>query len=186
MKKILSVLVLILPAFAAQANALKMIKDIEGVYKQRFTNAMMTPGKAPFEADQYFQSEDIIEVMRHDDQHIYLRAELNFYNGHTCSIYGIARFEKNAFVYRVSALSAEKASVCTLTVTPTADSLRISDRIQPDGVATCRAYCGVRGSLSDLIMPMKVKRPIRYQTRILKSRQYQSAVAAFQQAQEAK
>lgn len=184
MKKFLIVLVLILPAVAAQASALKMIKDIEGVYKQRFTNAMITPGKAPLEADQFFQSENIIEVMRHDDQHIYLRAELNFYNGHTCSIYGIARFQKNAFVYRAPALSAENTQACTLTVTHTADSLRISDRVQHDGPATCRAYCGVRGSLSDLIFYNKTKRPIRYQDRIAKSRQYQTAVFKFKQAEE--
>lgn len=183
MKKILIALVLVLPAFSIQASALKMIKDIEGVYKHRFTNALITPGKAPQEQDQSYQSEDIVEVMRHDDQHIYLRAELNFYNGHTCSIYGIARFENKAFVYRAPALSTDNTQACTLTLTSTPENLHISDRLLADGPATCRDYCGARGSLSDLKIAKTAKRPIRYQQRIIKSRQYQSAVAELSQAQ---
>lgn len=189
--KLLMGLGLCLPAvsvFGSTSAALKMIKEIEGVYKHKFSNAMIGVGKAPLEADAFYSSEDIVEVMPYDTQHIYLRAKLHFYNGHICSLYGIAEYEDGRFVYRTPKSPAQSEpksersddSVCTLTLSKTTQGLHLTDRITSEGGATCRRYCGQRGSLSDLTLPMTSKRPISYQTRIRKSREFQTAVSEFE------
>ena len=73
-------------ASAADPAADKLIGDIEGVYKHRFPNGAINPGKP----DDKYESEDVVEIVRYDTSRIYVRAELQFYNGHQCSISGIA------------------------------------------------------------------------------------------------
>ena len=90
MKLFFLLMMLSASAWSAEPASGNPISEIEGVYKHRFMNGTITPGKAPGEADQPYESEDIIEIVRHDQTHIYFRAELQFYNGHTCGIYGIA------------------------------------------------------------------------------------------------
>jgi hypothetical protein len=168
---------LALHSFAAELPPAGTIKAVEGVYKQRFTNGIITPGKAPGEADTYYEAENILEIVRYDDKHIYIRVELQFYNGHTCSISGMAGHENGSFVYHDPAKAYDGGQACTLTVTPSDDAVSITDRPIPTSRATCKGYCGVRGSLSDVSFPMTARRPIRYTERILKSRQYQKAVS---------
>lgn len=169
-------------AFGSTSAALKMMKEIEGVYQHKFANAMIAAGKAPLEADTFYSSKDIVEVMPYDNQHIYLRAKLHFYNGHICALYGIAEYEDGRFVYRAPKSELSDESVCTLTLSKTAKGLHLTDRITSEGGAICRSYCGQRGSLSDLTLPMASKRPISDQTRIRKSREFQSAVREFKAA----
>jgi hypothetical protein len=164
-------------AVAADSSSAKAIKDIEGVYKHRFKNALITSGKAPMEADTPYESEDIVEIVRYDDTHIYFRAELNFYNGHTCSISGLAVFEKNAFVFHDPERAYDGGTPCTLTVTQSIEAISFTDRLTPDARSSCRAYCGVRGSLSGVSISKKTRRNIRYLDRLINSSQYQKAIA---------
>jgi hypothetical protein len=93
------ILLLMLVAFQVQAAEVppgKLTGEMEGVYKRRFTNAIITPGKAPMEADNFVQAEDIVEIVRYDDTHVYVRDKFQFYNGHSCSIAGIAGYENSA------------------------------------------------------------------------------------------
>lgn len=162
-------------AAAADTSAVTAAKAIEGVYKQRFTNGMITPGKAPGEQDTPYQSENIVEIVRHDDQHVYVRASLQFYNGHSCSIYGMARHEGDGFVFRDPEPAYDGGQRCTLTVAQSGDAITLTDRVTPDGVATCKSYCGMRGSLSDVALPMASRRTIRYMERLRESREYRQA-----------
>src|SRR5262245_59365912 len=106
---------LLATAAAAAAGGDALIGDLEGVYKVRHRSGLIAPGKDPGEADQKVTVEDIVEIVRHDADSIYLRAELSFYNGHTCSISGIAIRQGSAFVYRSGQFSGEGAPPCTLT-----------------------------------------------------------------------
>jgi hypothetical protein len=50
-----------------------------------------------------------------------------------------------------------------------------SDRTMESGEETCLSHCGVNANLSNISMPMKSRRPIRYMDRLKKSREYKSA-----------
>jgi hypothetical protein len=165
------------PAIAADNDAAALMKRIEGVYKHRFMSATITPGKAPMEADVPYQAEDVIEIVRYDDSHIYLRADLNFYNGHTCNVSGLAGYETESFVFHDPEPGYPGGAQCALRVSTDKDKLFITDRSTPDGESSCRAYCGVRGSLSNTTMPLSARRPIRYMDLVKNSRQYKKAEA---------
>lgn len=150
---------------------------MEGVYKHRFQNGLVEDGGA--KPDRQIMSEDVVEIVRYDASSIYVRARLNFYNGHICGISGIARYDpaKGAFVYRTREASLPEEPPCELAVSLTGRQLVLSDRPQPEAAATCRAYCGVRGSLSNYGIERSSKRKIRYLERLKASRKYRDAVA---------
>lgn len=172
---------LVLMAFALQAAAVDTstvaaMKDIEGVYKERFMNGVITPGKQPGEQDTFYQAEDILEIVRHDDKHIYFRVRLHYYNGHMCALSGMARLEGSRFVFRSPEDAVDGGERCTLTITPSNGAITLNDRVSSTSGATCKSECGFRGSLSNVSIPMKSRRPIRYTERILKSRHYKHAI----------
>jgi hypothetical protein len=117
-----------------------------------------------------------VEIVRYDDNHIYVRAKFEFYNGHQCDVSGIAGYEGGAFVFHDPAPSADGTAQCTLSVRQTDKDIEFTDRLTPDGVATCRSYCGARGSLSATTIARASKRPIRYMDRLKASREYARAI----------
>lgn len=163
-------------AAAADTSTAAAVKNIEGVYKERFMNAIITPGKQAGEQDTFYQAENILEIVPHDEAHIYFRVRLHYYNGHTCSLYGMARHEGDSFVFRSPEDALDGGERCTLSITRSGDAITLNDRVSPISGATCKSECGARGSLSNISIPMKARRPIRYMERILNSRQYKHAV----------
>lgn len=149
------------------------IAEIEGVYKHRFKSGIITPPGTP---EASYMAEDVIEVVRYDDTHVYLRAHLDFFNGHSCGISGIAARENGGFVFHDPEPPLEGDAQCRLRVRKVGDKLRLTDRVTPDGVSTCRSYCGARGSLSDYSIPLAKRRPIRYLDRLKSSREYRKAI----------
>jgi hypothetical protein len=169
-------MLLALTAQAADKTPAELMHALDGVYKHRFMSATIMPGKAPGEADEPYQAEDVIELVPYDDRHLYLRAELNFYNGHSCSIAGMAAYEDGRFVYHDPAPPVPaSAPRCALSVGLKDGKLVLSDRLTPDGVATCRAYCGTRGGW-EYAIPIAKRRQIRYMERLKASREYRQAV----------
>jgi hypothetical protein len=161
---------------AAQAQApQQLMQQIAGVYKNRFQSATITPGKAPGEADEPYPAEDVIEIVPFDTDHAYIRAHLDFYNGHSCDISGMGRYENGAFVYHDPERLLPDEPPCALKVGIVKDKLVITDRTTPDAVSSCSAYCGVRGSLNYSI-GLDKRRPIRYLDRLKASRQYAHAI----------
>jgi hypothetical protein len=136
----------------------QLMEKMAGVYKHRFMSATITPGKAPGEADEPYQAEDVIEIVPYDADHVYVRAHLDFYNGHICDVAGMARYPP-----------------CTLKVGVEHGQLTLTDRATPDAASSCRAYCGARGSL-DYSIGMDKRRTIRYLDRLKASREYKRAV----------
>lgn len=66
-------LLLFLAAFAINAVAAellpsKVMTDMAGVYKHRFMNGIIGTGKAPMEADEPYESEDIVEIVPYSDR----------------------------------------------------------------------------------------------------------------------
>ena len=146
-----------------------LIAQMQGVYKYRFSNSLVSGER--------YQSEDIIEIVAVDDAHIYVRAELDFANGHSCSIWGVAGYEAGSFVYRESEKLLENGPLCTLRIAQRKDKLMLTD--VDAGVSSCRMYCGARGSLSGYTIPSAARRKIRYMQKLKASTQYQESLNAF-------
>lgn len=166
----------LLPAYAAEKKKpTELMHEIDGVYKHRFKNTMAVAGQA----DQTYESEDIVEVLPYDDKHLYLRAHLEFANGHTCDIAGMAGYEHGAFVYHDPTPPQPRERACALRLHVTDKKLVLTDRETPDAEATCRAYCGARGDL-DYEIGRDARSEIRYVERLKKSKAYRQAVQDLQ------
>jgi hypothetical protein len=165
-----------LPVHAAEKKQPpERMHEIDGVYKHRFQNTMAVPGQA----DQTYESEDILELLPYDDKHLYLRAHLEFANGHTCDIAGMAGYEHGAFVYHDPTPPQPRERACALRLHVTDKKLVLTDRETPDAEATCRAYCGARGDL-DYEIGREARSEIRYGERLKKSKAYRRAVQDLQ------
>lgn len=150
----------------------QLMHEIDGVYKKRFTSGMIVPGQ---EKDEPYPAENIVEIVPYDDKHVYLRAHLDFFNGHTCDIAGMAGFEHGAFVYHDPEPPLPKERPCVLRLHVTDKRLMLTDRETPDAEATCRAYCGARGNL-DYEIDRDQRRQIGYMARLKKSKEYKKAI----------
>lgn len=155
--------------------ALQSMERLAGVYKHRFMSAFIVPGQ---DEPQSYQAENIVEIVPVDRDHVYLRVQLDFFNGHTCGIHGMARFEDGMFVYRDPAPPIAGDPPCVLTVGEQDGKLTLTDRSAPDAGRSCAAYCGARGSL-DYEIGMDKRRAIRYLARLKASREYQEAIDAL-------
>jgi hypothetical protein len=98
----------------------------------------------------------------------YIRADLQFYNGHTCTISGIAHVEGDKLVYR--AKDADMKG-CVLTLSRKGKQIVFGDE-----TGACKEVtCGVRGSYDGDGFDVASRRPIRYMKRLLASRQFADA-----------
>lgn len=154
----------VLLAGAAGAASLGVVDRMAGVYKRRFQNAMVS--------GETYTSEDVVEIVKVTADTAYVRAHLDYANGHSCGIYGIARRDGDGLTYRNPVGSENRE--CRLHVALQGKSLLIDD----DG-GSCFNYCGVRGTLSKVQLPAASKRPIRYMARLLKSEEYKAAMDEY-------
>ena len=162
-----SMLLFSLNAFGLEKPA-DTIKRIEGVYKHRFTNSTVR--------DEHFESEDILEIVSYSANAIYFRIHLEFYNGHTCDLHGIATSEKGGFVFHGT--SDVSDGICTLTIYADGGDITLDDV-----GGNCRTYsCGARGGYHGVSFPIKSRREIKYMKRLKASHEYADAVADFEKA----
>jgi hypothetical protein len=166
---------LILPIIseAADNSAVSLINDLKGVYKYRFTGGT-------YDGSQTWPSENIVEIVPFDESHIYVRASLEFSNGHLCGIWGIAEYENNSFVYREPKSLEHSDSSCVLKISANKHDLVLTDSNSTNTDSTCQMHCGARGSLINYTIARSSKRKIRYLDRLKASRQYLEAVEAFE------
>lgn len=152
----------VLMATALSAGSLS-IDDIAGVYKDRFQNGLVDGTR--------FTSEDVLEIVKISPREAYIRTHLEFYNGHSCSIYGIAKLEGDVLAYRPH--DNAEGRTCVLTLKRKDDRIAFGDA---DGA--CKEYnCGARGSFDGVDFAMSHRRPIRYMKVLLASREYHDAIA---------
>lgn len=169
----LTFIFLLTPIFseAADKSAASLIYNLQGVYKFRFMNS--------FVSGESYQSEDIVEIVPFEASQIYIRAHLQFANGHQCSIWGIAEYTNGIFVYHDPEKSSDGGPSCTLKISTNGKSLLLSDIDSATHLSTCSMYCGARGSLSNYAIATDSKRKIRYIEKLKASSQYLESVDAF-------
>jgi hypothetical protein len=154
-----SLLGLLLLAAPALAGAVE-IDAIQGAYHHAFANGDVQGDK--------FQGEDVLEVVKLSADTAYIRLHLDFFNGHMCSLWGVADLEGDTLVYRSKTIPG-----CELTLSFGADAVTFADR---DGV--CRQQnCGMRGGFNGARFETKNRRAIHYMDKLMASRQYKEALA---------
>jgi hypothetical protein len=153
---------------AATAPAGDVAQSLAGRYYKQFADALVSGEK--------YTGEDIVEIVPVGPHAAYLNVHLDYYNGHTCKVSGLARQQGDALVYRDDPQAGD--SDCTLKVSRNGGSLTLDDTNRA-GDATCAQYCGARGSLSGATLPYASQRPIRYMPRLKASQDYRDAVAEY-------
>ena len=157
--------IILLGLMAIAAAPSSPVTSLAGRYSKHFQNGMVDGSK--------FWSDDVVEIVPVDATHAYFRADLAFYNGHSCGISGIAKAVGNKLVYREKQPSYDGGPTCRLTITTKGQSLLLDD-----GDGGCQTYCGARGTLSGFdFIPLSSKRPISYMARLTGSSQYKQAIA---------
>ena len=163
MRRTLSLALLVLGTAAVAAD--HPVSQLAGRYYRQFPNA--------FASGEKYTGENVVEIVPLTADTAYVRIHLDYYNGHFCGIYGVAKAEGHALVYRdvhpPSALADNRQ--CVLKVRRAGKSLSVDD-----GGGSCFGYCGMRGTLSNVSMPYASKRPIRYMTRLKASNEYKAAL----------
>jgi hypothetical protein len=119
--------------------------------------------------------EDILEIVAYTSDKIYFRIHLEFYNGHTCDLLGIAKYEDGAFVYRGPAGGTD---ICVLAIRPVNKDVTLEDV----GGHCKSASCGARGGYHGVGFPLTSRRAIRYMARLKASKEYANAVSEFEQS----
>jgi hypothetical protein len=156
--------IVILALAAVAAAPASPASSLAGRYSKHFKNGDVSGTT--------YWSDDVIEIVPVDATHAYFRADLAFYNGHSCGISGIARAVGNTLVYAEKKPMYDGADKCRLTISAKGKALLLDD-----GDNSCKGYCGARGSLSNFdFVPYASKRPITYMSRLKGSSQYKSAI----------
>jgi len=160
------ILLLAASGMAVAAGPSSPVSDLAGRYSHRFANGLVNGER--------YMSEDIVEIVPVDASHAYVRMELAFFNGHSCSLAGIARAEGSALVYHEPAAATVPGEHCVLTLKRDGTKLRWSD-----GEGSCQSHCGARGGVSNGDLPWASRRPITYLPRLRGSREYRDALDAW-------
>lgn len=155
----------------AQSESAAFLARVAGVYRHQFQNGNINGEK--------YQSEDILEVVPVDDRAAYVRMDLEFFNGHSGSIYGIATYGKNSLIYD-NREEGEKRCV----VEYVWSSEKVVTKADYDKTPGCRTYHGERGSLDRAEFLVKSKRTIRYMQRLKDSPQFKQAIEQYRKARQ--
>jgi len=134
------------------------LDSVKGVYRHRFENGDVEGRKFP--------GEDILEIVPLSPKTAYFRLHLDFFNGHLCSLWGVADAVESGLLYR--------ADACRFTVRFDESQVTLLD----EGGRCREEACGARGSIDGATFENGSRRAIRYLDRILASRQYKEALAA--------
>ena len=114
----------------------RLAARIEGRYRKSFANGDV-------EGDHY-RTTDTLTIRKVGAASIHFDAELNFYNGHTCSLAGGALYRADgSFVFDDASANADAPGMpaCRLAIVPTATGVTFKDLN-----GSCKSYCGERGS----------------------------------------
>ena len=149
-----------------QSESAAFLARVAGVYKVQFQNGNINGDK--------YQSEDILEVVPVDEHAAYVRMDLEFFNGHSGSIYGIATYAKNSLIYDNGEQSDKR---CVVEYVWSSD--KVVTKADYDKTPGCRTYHGERGSLDRAEFPVKRKQSIRYMQRLKDSPQFKQAIEQY-------
>ena len=146
----------------AASSAPTTAVSLAGRYYRQFPNALVSGEK--------YTGENVVEIVPVAANAAYVRLHLDYYNGHSCSLWGVARSEGETLVYRDPGKTFD-GTPCVLKIRQAGRDLSIDDT-----GGTCSDNCGARGTLSEVSLPFASRRRITYMSRIKASPQYREAI----------
>ena len=145
-------------AFSAELD----IDRVAGLYTHGFMNGNIEGGK--------YWSDEALEIVKLSPKTAYIRIHLEFFNGHQCSIWGVAEVEGQSLTYR------EPRTQCELSLMIGGDRITFADKDNH-----CRdGSCGVRGLYTGQGFKLSSRRPISYMSKLLASFEYLDAIKEYQ------
>jgi hypothetical protein len=120
-----------------------------------------------------FPGTDTLDVLRYDDAHAYVAVHLDFFNGHSCDIEGMAAFAGGALTLEPPELTPGEGR-CRVTITPDARAFTLAAP-----ATACLNYCGARGRLDGAQLPRASRRPIPHRAALMRSQDFEDAVAGL-------
>ncbi|MBA1141902.1 hypothetical protein [Mesorhizobium neociceri] len=151
----------------------KDLSKLEGMYWYNTKTDFFNNGKT-----EKHDATDVLELVPYDMDSMYFRASLQFSNGHSCSISGIAERDQGRLTY----YDTTYGNGCVLHVVPTSTSVTLDDP-----TSQCRAMsCGARGLYGYEQFSPKHKKKITYMAKLKNSTQYQEAVVDYDRLKLAK
>jgi hypothetical protein len=159
-------LVIAVQAPKASSESATFLAKVAGVYKEQFQNAFVNGEK--------YQSEDVLEVVPVGEHAAYVRMDLEFANGHSGRIYGVATYGKSSLIYD-NGESGDKH--CIVEYVWSADM--VVTRADYEKTPGCSFYHGARGSLDDARFSVKKQRKIGYMQRLKDSREFKGAMEQY-------
>ena len=142
------------------------LSRVAGVYKERFRNGFVN--------GESYESEDILEVVPVSNDAAYVRMDLEFFNGHSGEIFGVATYGNDSLVYDNGAPGERR---CVVEYAWTGD--KVVTRADYERTPGCLSYHGARGSLDGAKFSVSGKRAIRYMERLRNSREFASAMEEY-------
>jgi hypothetical protein len=139
---------------------------IAGVYKEQFQNAFVNGEKYP--------SEDVLEVVPVSSDAAYVRMDLEFSNGHSGRIYGIATYGRNSMVYENGKAGDEH---CVVEYVWSSDF--VVTRADYEKTPGCSLYHGARGSLEGAKFSVTKRSDIGYMQRLKNSKEFKEAIEEY-------
>jgi hypothetical protein len=149
-----------------------LLTDIAGVYKKRFKNSTVD--------NEYYESEDILEIVPIGEKSAYVRIELNFFNYHSCSLSSVFEYSasRELIAYTDDVHPGPEAG-CILRMNVDKQKISFTD-ISKNPKASCKnSHCGMRGSFLHAEFARDKKRKIRYMDRLLNGRHFKSATEDY-------
>jgi hypothetical protein len=141
------------------------LDKIAGLYVSGFMNGNI-------EGHRYW-SDDALEIVKLSPATAYFRTHLEFFNGHLCSLWGVAEAEGQSLVYRQPELQ------CVLRLDVAGGKISLVD----EGGHCRDQTCGNRGMYDREAFSLKSRRSIRYMQKLLASEQYLSALKEYRSRQ---
>jgi hypothetical protein len=133
--------------------------SLAGRYTDRFDNGNV-------DGEHYVSTDEVVIVPTHRS-HAIFDIHTNFFNGHECSIGGLAVLEGDALVYRDPDSRGYEGRPCEIRIR------RQGNRLTWDDRGSCSSYCGMRGRLSDGAIAWSSRRPLTRSQRARILRDYQ-------------
>jgi hypothetical protein len=130
------------------AAALAPTSELAGRYTHRFRNGDVSGA--------HYMTTDEVVIVPMDARRAFVSFGLSFFNGHECSIDGVARVEGRRLVlHDAEAQGGPDDAPCTLTIWHEGAWLHWDDH-----GGTCQSNCGARGSFEHGGMAWSSRRPV--------------------------
>jgi hypothetical protein len=157
------------PAGSPDLTPKQFIEQVAGVYK-------MSPTRFAFGSPKTFDSEDILEIVPFDDQSAYVRMKLDFGDGITGDIYGIATYAPPGTLVYDNTWSKWRAATSTSGDEHCAIKYVWSEETITTQANGCKDYHGLMDGIQ---FPRAKRATIRYLARLKNSREFKDALEEY-------